>query len=388
MKAVTYTLVTPQHMAQGYYLTVSALSNDVLAKLEKEAYITIEKFIIYIGENIKEEHETDKSLYYLELLMMGVYWRQYIKRALALQPVAAKVLSSLSSLREEGKLAKRLFDPLRGILATLFLLKESRAEAKCLPQSLVKLIDWLNSAGDFKQEADRLKVWVGFLQSQDDEDAEKIICQAVELAQWFETKCTQQLGRYVENVDNFLQDNSTNYKWKENVIFCRRGKTEYFLNMVGAEIMNKAFRKGFVDSKVKRVLVPTCLRFQSNDKCKAVKTSVGYSCRQCSANCKVNSLVRLGREHNFSVSVIPHSTTAFSDGGTTHGETGIVGIACTLNLISGGFKAKARGLEPQCVLLNYCGCKKHWHKDGITTDFNVDRLLSLLQINSQKSQVY
>jgi hypothetical protein len=31
------------------------------------------------------------------------------------------------------------------------------------------------------------------------------------------------------------------------------------------------------------------------------------------------------------------------------------------------------------VLLDFCGCKKHWDKDGIETEINEERLLELIK---------
>ncbi|WLD29947.1 MULTISPECIES: DUF116 domain-containing protein [unclassified Clostridioides] len=61
-------------------------------------------------------------------------------------------------------------------------------------------------------------------------------------------------------------------------------------------------------------------------------------------------------------------------------DVGIIGVACVLNLISGGWKVKNFGFVPQCVVLDYCGCKNHWHEKGIVTDINVDRLLYTIGI--------
>jgi hypothetical protein len=33
------------------------------------------------------------------------------------------------------------------------------------------------------------------------------------------------------------------------------------------------------------------------------------------------------------------------------------------------------------VLLDYCGCRYHWHKAGIPTDINFDQLLQVPNVN-------
>ncbi len=55
-------------------------------------------------------------------------------------------------------------------------------------------------------------------------------------------------------------------------------------------------------------------------------------------------------------------------------DTGIVGIACVLNLISGGWRLNDIVIPAQCVLLDYCGCKNHWNKEGVPTEINFNRL--------------
>jgi hypothetical protein len=53
-------------------------------------------------------------------------------------------------------------------------------------------------------------------------------------------------------------------------------------------------------------------------------------------------------------------------------------IACALNIIVGGYEMRALNIPSQCVMLDYCGCRKHWHDTGIATDFNVERLLKVV----------
>lgn len=56
--------------------------------------------------------------------------------------------------------------------------------------------------------------------------------------------------------------------------------------------------------------------------------------------------VLLGEKHGFGVVIIPHESWAFesSTEWETRKDLGIVGIACVLNLIAGGWKAQALGL--------------------------------------------
>jgi hypothetical protein len=104
----------------------------------------------------------------------------------------------------------------------------------------------------------------------------------------------------------------------------------------------------------------------------------------CTPRCRVHQLKAMGRKHGFAVYLVPHESSVFSgeDGRKLIGEgTGIVGIACVSNLVAGGWKATALGLPPQCVLLDHCGCRKHWHDKGFPTDLNMAQLRKVLGID-------
>lgn len=129
--------------------------------------------------------------------------------------------------------------------------------------------------------------------------------------------------------------------------------------MVGAEILNRAFRKEFLNTHTKLVLLPACMRAQNEEACRMQDSPEGYLCARCTPACNVSELDRLGEEQGYEVRIIPHESSAFTKHAQDRGPIGIVGIACVLTLISGGWKARELGLVPQCVLLDYCGCKNH-----------------------------
>ncbi|MEJ6949995.1 DUF116 domain-containing protein [Natronospora cellulosivora (SeqCode)] len=60
-------------------------------------------------------------------------------------------------------------------------------------------------------------------------------------------------------------------------------------------------------------------------------------------------------------------------------DVSIIGVACLLNLLSGGWKAKEMGMPALCVLLDYCGCKNHWDKKGVITNLNYEQLSNIMR---------
>ncbi|KNF07620.1 hypothetical protein CLPU_14c00380 [Gottschalkia purinilytica] len=379
---ITYSLKLNDKTSYEYYMKVSTFTDEVMFKLSESTDILVKDFQDYIIENDCEAVRS-KDEYSFELLTLGVLWIKYIDKALILGKIPKVTLNKLVDLRGIGGFTKIAVDYIRGFLGRLFLLKEKSqlSPINRTVENMNKLLDWLDATGEFNQEIKRLKHWQDYLSSKSKEEASNIILIALDLAKWFEYKSRDRLGCFTENVERFLTGTYKRHKWKEDNVYCGRKRIEYHLNMVGAEIMNRVFREDFLKTKEKILLLPACMRFQSKRNCKAIENEEGQLCTGCTSKCKANHLIQMGRKHNFRVLIIPHESTAFKNTKIEKNEKGIVGVACVLGLISGGWKAKELGFVPQCVLLDYCGCKNHWHEEGIITDINVHKLMDILNIS-------
>ncbi|MCL6605419.1 MAG: DUF116 domain-containing protein [Paenibacillus sp.] len=333
METVTYSLYGDSADSHRYYEDTAAFTDEVMNKMSEED--GIDEFSRYIADrNLKP---MGAEIYKLELLMIGVLWRIY------------------------GNIEYNL-------------------------DSFGKLIGWMQASGEFEQESQRMTIWYDFLKGKPRREVEHRLSTAMKLAEWFDKRSEETLGRYTLHVNSYIDGNRESLKGKGNQIFCMRQRVEYHLNMVGAEIMNRVFRSAFLETKEKRVFLPICMRLKPNEACRAVPMEQGLVCRGCSNDCQVNTITTMGKEQGYKVLIIPHASTAFGQRHMAEGEVGIIGVACVLNLISGGYKAKELGYEPQCVLLNYAGCIKHWHQTGIVTSLALERLQYLLQFDPAVSQ--
>ena len=79
--------------------------------------------------------------------------------------------------------------------------------------------------------------------------------------------------------------------------------------------------------------------------------------------------------------MIPHSSdfTTWLGRWRDTQKVGVVGVACMLNLFTGGYEMKDLNIPAQCVLLDRCGCKQHWHPEGIPTSLDRQQLLQTLR---------
>jgi hypothetical protein len=87
----------------------------------------------------------------------------------------------------------------------------------------------------------------------------------------------------------------------------------------------------------------------------------------------------IGLRNNSGVMVIPHSTDlskwASRDGEPTHG---VVGVACVAVLVEGGWELRRNNVPAQCILLNECGCNRHWDDTGFPTSLDVRQMKHIL----------
>jgi hypothetical protein len=52
--------------------------------------------------------------------------------------------------------------------------------------------------------------------------------------------------------------------------------------------------------------------------------------------------------------------------------------ACVTTLVEGGWELKRYDVPAQYILLDYSGCKKHWHGTGIATELDIRKLKRIL----------
>ncbi|PJI06739.1 MULTISPECIES: DUF116 domain-containing protein [Clostridium] len=380
-KVITYSLKNGNTNSNDYYKDVSVLTDEILLNGKVLCKSILEDFDDYVKLNCAGEKRSENE-YFMELLILGVMWQLYSDDAIDLSEMPRKLLFNLKELRQNNISIKPCVDFIRGILSTIFLYPNDNynLDAKFTLKNFEKLIGWMSASGEFNEEVTRFDIWNKYLHSINFEAVNNFFSSVITLELYFSVRCESILGKYTKNVNVFLKSDYQKHKWREDVIFCGRQPVEYHLNMVGAEIMNRVYRDEFLRAPHKKLILSGCMRYNSDEKCRAVETLQGKRCKMCSRECTVNNLTRLGGKHGFEVFIVEHESSAFKKTNIQYGEVGIVGVACVLNLLSGGFKARRLNMVPQCVILDYCGCKNHWDDKGIVTNINIDKLKETFKI--------
>jgi uncharacterized protein len=362
-------------------LKVRAFTDEVLNHSNDSILPVAAEFKNFIREyELEEIRETEE--YLLELISFGVLWKSYSHIALSVKHAPFITLAHMAEWRKKHQRVKPLIDLARGILFTLLLLPRNSKKYNINFPTLEEIdhvCKWFEATGEFREQALRFIRWRAFWGTKPPEELAKTFFAIRQFTNWFEEQSILNLGEYTKNVENFLQDSSEQYRWREDRISCSRARIEYHLNMVGAELMNRAFRNRFCNTETKVILLPGCMRVKTAEECKAAKVQEGLLCEDCSPQCRVNQLREMGKKQNFDVYIIPHaSDLSLWSPKPGKPSRGVIASACVTTLVEGGWELKRYGVEAQCVLLDNCGCKKHWGGKGIMTELNIREMKRIL----------
>jgi hypothetical protein len=376
MKPVTYNLELNQN-EEDFYSVLSDFTSHYLQARARNSIADVKRYIAYHRPSSKYKESFDE--YFLQYLTIGVFINKYSSNAISSGWMSMKLLSRLYDTRNRIGWLKSLTDGVRGVLTTL-LLKGKSEERIDSARSFSRLLKWLAATGEFTEEAERLEGWYGYLNGMPLSAQKVLLRNCVEAASDFELEAKLQLGVYTENVDEFRASQLSGHRFKENYIFCGKHEVEYHLNMFGAEIINRAMNSQFQRTKRKVILLPTCMSKPAGKKCMARMEGTKLVCTGCSPDCNVNEKRWEFSAHNVEVVLIPHSSdfTRHLTYWKNQTDTGLVGIACVLNLMKGGYELQKLNIPSQCVYLDYCGCKKHWHKEGVPTNLDGKQLTKIL----------
>jgi hypothetical protein len=368
--------------SDGFYVKAERFTDRLLAEMEARAGTVIDDYSHYVQEELREA-ERSHSEYALDLLMLGMALRQYAGAAQSTSSWVVALAQELYWVRRDARWMKPLADLGRAAIWRYCLASKIGRTPKAGPYSLKRLprlIEWLQATGEFEQETRRLNNWHDFLRTLLPAEADRWMEVSVDLFDWFERAADEALGSYTRGVEGFLTGEFARRGVREDQIFCSRPQVEYHLAMVATEIMNRGLREQFEQTTHRAVLAPACMRGEHASSCKAHEFGADITCTGCNPHCTVNRITREMRERGARVYLVPHSTgfSSWLERWQHEPNTGVVAVACLLNILPGGYEMRARRIPSQCVPLDYPGCQKHWTQKGISTGANEGRLARIV----------
>lgn len=380
MATIPYNLIVKENNSDKFYTALEIVTNEIADKAEIKFKYILDSFIKYILNNNIENIRLRQE-YMIELVLIGSLWNRYISNALGSKFVVTQFAQALSNLRRTNPDIKPEIDHLKASILNEYLLKHSDEEPILDLVNFKLLIDWLASTGDFREEVIRLENWEQYFSDIDESEVNQILILATEFSDEFANIAYPHLHEFTDGLFDFYDFSCCENQHREDIILRERTEEEYHLNMVCSQILNNVYRDEFKTTKEKVVLLPTCMNPVFTG-CQAESDGTHNYCTACDKNCNIGQIKRsIGTAAK--VALIPHSSgfSQFLKKWENAEDVGLIGVACVLNLLSGGYEMRKLNIKSQCVFLDYCGCQKHWDSEGIPTNINVNQLKRILEVN-------
>jgi len=374
VNAPTYTLRPSGSPPDHYLRRVAQLADEVLAA-GVELHAIVDAYGAYVEETGREPRRSEAE-YLLEALTLGVLWRARGADATRREGAGRAFVDALAAHRRAG--GARVRDGSASLILSIDAPFDPGSPAPTLGD-LDRLLTWLVASGEYDDEVARLEGWEAFLRA-DPFSAEVSLEEIVAFSIAFEAWGDHALGIFTAGVPRFFRDGLPRRRWREDTIQCARRRTEYHLNMVGAEILNRAWRDAFVACERHVLVMPGCMRSRVDADCAAERTAQDLRCTGCTKGCAVLTASRVAERAGAEAVAVVHGSD-FSrflrSTALQGGNVGIVGVACAPGLLGAGWRAYAAGLPAQCVLLESSGCA-HWRDVARPTSLDVRELERVL----------
>ena len=370
--------------SDSFYFLLDLFAEKVTTEGHKKFGSMLRRYrgsLEYLNNNFKQS--LDENL--LDLLMLSVLWNEHKGRWGRNIKMKEKLLSQLFQWRTSYPNHKERLDALRGKLAQKWINRNANFDIEPSLNNFRKLNLWLSATNEYNQEVFRLNSWLTFLETIPEIEAKEFFNKLASFGNWFKTEAGRTLNTFTYGVNSFLKNHQTDYVGREDYFFTGKKEVEYHLNMVGAAIMNKNMRSEFLDTEHKVLLLPSCMKKSEN--CQAVEIMNGTVCRHCNTDCNISKVSTEMLNQGVHTFIVNHAT-GFSSAlkqWANQSRIGLIGTACTLNLIQGGIEMKRLNIPAQCIFLEYSGCQKHWTSEGKPTNVNLSRLKTIVEIKKNKA---
>lgn len=240
--------------------------------------------------------------------------------------------------------------------------------------SLKESFLFMQESGEFKEEIYRFQNWLDFFAGYEEMGWKELWSSVCTLIETVDKLGDCYLQKYLLHLPNYLEANKTAWNNRTDAGLILRDKSCYYINMIAAQMLNACYKEDFSFCDKVYIFLPGCMA-EKMDKCQAKESKEGYICASCSQACQINSL---SKQHS-GVRIVYHGSQMEKKKVNKNEKIGVIGVACILNLISGGWKARRLGYIPQCVILNECGCNIHWDEKGRITSLDEKELQRLLE---------
>jgi hypothetical protein len=184
------------------------------------------------------------------------------------------------------------------------------------------------------------------------------------------------LAHYTPGVEQHLKTEPFHKCFTDNTILSTR--EQYYLFMIEIELVNRLNKTEFLNCNYKIALLPYCLRKALND-CKAIPDEIDYYCKGCVKDCYVNKISTILKEHDIHPYIWQtiRLKSLMKKLAKKYGSTGIMGVACIVELQGGMRTCGKAGLPVIGLPLNANRCIR-WMGDFYENSVDLEELKFLV----------
>lgn len=251
---------------------------------------------------------------------------------------------------------------------------------------LMSMLVQLDASHEFGEELFRWRVWMRFFVSLGGQEWQQLWKEVFDVLLWLQKTCQQKLQQFLSPEKHCFAKYSLPHKAKGDDYLVYRDALFYYINMLGAQILNRSYRSAFEKAEKYYIFLPGCMT--AKEGCQAKNLGDGFGCAGCRSECMVNVITQKYQKLGGNVRILYHESEMNQHYVLREEKVGVIGVSCVLNLLSGGFMARRLGYIPQCVILNFPGCKQHWEKqECLVTRLNLQELENVFMNKERESMI-
>ncbi len=129
------------------------------------------------------------------------------------------------------------------------------------------LIDWLTICDEYRHTTYWVKLVCDYFNTSNNKELKLLL----EGYNYFYQQAQTHYKSHMIGYHTFKESHFQNFKNREDVLFTGKPIEEYYLNFVGAALLNKAYKDAFHQAPNHLLVLPACMKIAKNGTCKATQ---------------------------------------------------------------------------------------------------------------------
>lgn len=325
--------IRSNNTSDDYYFDTLNLSKKIRKSIKLDFELELEDFIEFHKISSYESQRYEEE-YVVDILLLGILWREFIDKALNISDTSYKILDRYNSEKYRNKKFKSKIREKfikKKIYADYFCRNKNEKNREYNYKNFNILMKYLINIEDYKLYYDRLIMWRDFLSNIRGEYCEKFLEKLAVFCEKYFTESEKILDKYILDYNSYLSNIKLS-RYKDLDLFNYYiPKSLIYLNMIANQILND-----LNSNKIKNIDEKFCIiskNYLSKDKlCEGPATDRGRLCNECSFDCRMNKITRVFKLYSYELYVSDNDMIRF-DSLNLDEKVGIIAMSNISNML-------------------------------------------------------